>query len=288
VGIFVWLAIATAGARLTQQAESIGRSVPALTEQLQSGNAATTFGSQAGLSPDVQNRIRLWLKRNQARVSAFIAAAGQYAMHAAAIAFWAIVIPILSIWVLRDKHRWMRWLSQIPDDPVEKRRVRDTLAEINGAMRRYIWAQLLLSVFAFAAYAIFLSLIDLKYAIVIAAVAGLLELIFVFGPLATAIIVLGVALFSGQHHWLAIVVFLIGWRVVQDYVNTPLLFGERLDMHPLWVVLVLVLGWEIAGVIGMFLAVPIAAAVQITWCAWSKYGHPGKDLKSLFEAPRAA
>jgi predicted PurR-regulated permease PerM len=61
-------------------------------------------------------------------------------------------------------------------------------------------------------------------------------------------------------------------------VNIPLLLGKRLEMHPLIVVFVLVIGWEVGGVIGMFLAVPIAATVQIIWQAFSRHGNPGKEI----------
>jgi len=74
----------------------------------------------------------------------------------------------------------------------------------------------------------------------------------------------------------------------QDYINAPLLFGKRLEMHPLAVVITLMIGWSIGNVLGMFLAVPIAAVSQIVWETWTTHGSPARDIAALFELRKAA
>jgi predicted PurR-regulated permease PerM len=121
----------------------------------------------------------------------------------------------------------------------------------------------------------------------LAAVAGLLELIFVFGPISAGVVILGAAILGG-HNVVPVFIFLIGWRVLQDYVNAPLLFGKRLQLHPLAVVTILMIGWSIGKILGMFLAVPIVAVGQIIWETWTTQGTATKDLAALFEDRRAA
>jgi predicted PurR-regulated permease PerM len=288
VALLCWGLFALVGPNVRKETSKITQAGPALMQQVQSGEIANRLGSQAGWSGHIQGRMREWMNNNRERLSGWSRSLAAYAASLGAVIFWSIVIPILAIWVLRDKDQWIRSLAETPESISDKRRLRDTLHEIDRAMARYIWAQLLLSLFALIAFAAFLYLMKVPHALLLATAAAVLELIFVFGPLAAGVLVMGVAVFTGQQNWLPILIFLIAWRIVQDYVNTPLLFGERLEMHPLWVVFVLVIGWEMGGVIGMFIAVPIAAAVQIVWEAWSHHGHPGKNIKQLFEEPRAA
>ena len=62
--------------------------------------------------------------------------------------------------------------------------------------------------------------------------------------------------------------FIALWRLIQDYVNTPRLMRAGLELHPLLAILAILVGGEIAGVIGMFLSIPVVAALHIFWRNW--------------------
>jgi predicted PurR-regulated permease PerM len=285
--VVIYGAVAMIGPMVQREGRKVAQAAPQVWQQARSGQMPTQLHARGGWAGKLEQRAVQWIAKNQGRLEQWGERAAKYVTVAAAAVFWAIVIPILAIWVLKDKGRWIERLAKAPESVENRHRLRETLVEIDRAMARYIWAQLLLSLFAFGAYAIVLSLLHLPFALLLAVFAGVLELIFVFGPLVTAVVVLAVAVFSG-HSPIAVLVFLIAWRVVQDYVNTPLLFGERLEMHPLIVVIVLMIGWTAGNVIGMFIAVPIAAAVQIAWGAWSRHGKPIKDIIEVFKEPEAA
>lgn len=275
------------GHRVARETGRIAQQAPVYWRQIRAGEVPPQMRSQDGFSEKIEQRAIRWAAKNQARIEQWAHQAVKYAAYLAVVAFWAVVVLILGIFVLKDKDTWITALSTEPEAPATRRRLRLTLVEIDRVMARYIWAQVLLSLIAFGVFAIVLALLHLPFALLLAALQGLLEFVFVFGPLAAGIVILGAALFSG-HSLLATFAFLIAWRVVQDYVNTPLLFGKRLEMHPLVIVVVLMIGWSIGNVVGMFLAVPIAAAAQIAWEVWSATGTPGKDFASLFEESEAA
>lgn len=277
VGAFLLL-----GRKVDREAGRIAQEAPTYWKQIRAGQVPPQMKIQGGMAGKIQRRAIEWAAKNQERIEQWTRQAVKYAAYLAIFAFWAVVILILGVFVLKDKDGWIAALSREPEAADNRRRLRRTLVEIDRAMARYIWAQVLLSLIAFGAFAVVLSLLHLPFALLLAALQGLLEFVFVFGPLAAGVVILGAALFSG-HSLLATLGFLIAWRIVQDYVNTPLLFGKRLEMHPLVVVVVLMIGWSIGNMIGMFLAVPLAAAAQIAWQAWTTTGAPAKDVAALFD-----
>jgi predicted PurR-regulated permease PerM len=60
-------------------------------------------------------------------------------------------------------------------------------------------------------------------------------------------------------------VFILVWRGIQDYGTSPLVMARGIEIHPALVIFGVLAGGEIAGVAGMFLSVPIMAAVRIVW-----------------------
>jgi predicted PurR-regulated permease PerM len=76
------------------------------------------------------------------------------------------------------------------------------------------------------------------------------------------------AILTGYTHWVVVLAFLILWRGIQDYVTSPYLMGRGLQLHPLAVIFGVLVGGEVAGVVGLFLSVPVMASLRIIWKAW--------------------
>ena len=108
-----------------------------------------------------------------------------------------------------------------------------------------------------------LSLLGVPYSLVFAALAAPLEFIPVLGPLTAAVSALLVASFSGYEHLLWIALFFVAYRIFQDYVLSPYLMSEGIEIHPVLVIVGILAGEEIAGVPGMFLALPFLAALKV-------------------------
>jgi predicted PurR-regulated permease PerM len=266
---------------------SLNSKRPAYWAEIKDGRLPPELAKQTGAVGKLGQTLVRWTSRNQAWVEQFGHRIARLATDIAGVIFWSIVVLILGIFVLKDKDRWIRELTREPDEPSKRRRIHSMLIEIDRAMARYIWSLLILSAMAFVAFALVLWLLRVPSAILLAALEALLELIFVFGPITAGIVILGVAILSG-HNVLPVFIFLVAWRIMQDYVNAPLLFGKRLEMHPLAVVLILMIGWSIGQILGMFLAVPIVAVSQIIWETWTTHGTPMKDIAAFFEEPPAA
>lgn len=82
---------------------------------------------------------------------------------------------------------------------------------------------------------------------------------------------MGVAFLTGYSHLLVLFIFLVIWRLLQDYVNSPRILGDKLKLHPLAVLFGVLAGGEVAGVIGVFLSIPVLATIRILWHTWQLY-----------------
>ncbi len=139
----------------------------------------------------------------------------------------------------------------------------DILSDLNILLGQFMRALVTLSLATLTVYSIFFAIAGLPYAILLASVAALLEFIPLIGPLSAAAIILVAAAVSGAGHILVILVFLIAYRLFQDYVLSPHLMSSGVELHPLLVIFGALAGEELAGIPGMFLSVPVLAALRV-------------------------
>src|SRR5439155_2016818 len=106
--------------------------------------------------------------------------------------------------------------------------------------------------------------------------AGILEFVPLVGPLVVAILVALLALLhSGIGMAFVALLFLGVLRLVQDYVIYPRIIGQGIHLHPLAVILAILAGAEIAGVAGIFLAIPAIAILTVSYRHWLE--HRGSE-----------
>jgi predicted PurR-regulated permease PerM len=173
-----------------------------------------------------------------------------------------VLIPILSFFFLKDG-LLMRDAIVECFQPRRRSLAEEILRDLHLLVAQYIRALVLLAIAAFVAYSIVLSVLGVPYAVLLASVGGVLELIPFFGPLAAAVIALVVAGVSGYSHVLWLLVFFIVYRLFQDYVLSPYLLSSGVELHPLLVIFGVLAGERVAGVPGMFFSVPVIAALRI-------------------------
>jgi len=127
------------------------------------------------------------------------------------------------------------------------------------------WVHVVLAALAMVVITLVIWAMRVPYAFAVGPAAGALEFIPVVGPVIGIALVLGVGFFSGYHHLLGLFVFLLVWRGIQDYISSPRILGRHLSLHPLAVLFGVIAGGEVAGVIGVFLSIPVLATLRILW-----------------------
>jgi predicted PurR-regulated permease PerM len=85
-----------------------------------------------------------------------------------------------------------------------------------------------------------------------------------------------VALLMGYQHLLALIVFLGVWRLIQDYVSSPRIMGHSMELHPLAAIFGVMAGGEVAGILGIFLSIPVMASLRIVFRRWRLYAEKRK------------
>ena len=80
----------------------------------------------------------------------------------------------------------------------------------------------------------------------------------------------------GFPHWLALIVFLGVWRLIQDYVTSPRIMGHSMELHPLAAIFGVMAGGEVAGILGIFLSIPVMASLRIVFRRWRLYAEKRK------------
>lgn len=175
----------------------------------------------------------------------------------------AVLIPILSFFLLKDAHELRAGLLNTPVSAESRRFLEEILDDLHHLLAQYIRALVALSLSTLIVYSLYLEITGVPYGLLLAGIAGILEFIPVVGPLIAAASVLIVAGAAGYPHVGWILVFVIVFRLFQDYVLSPYLMGQGVELHPLLVLFGVLAGEKIAGVPGMFFSVPVIAALRV-------------------------
>jgi predicted PurR-regulated permease PerM len=182
--------------------------------------------------------------------------------------WWLVLVPILAIFFLKDGQKLGQQLINSVENLRTRNLVAATLGQMNVMVGQYIRSQIILAGLAIVVVTFVLWIMHVPYAFALGPAAGALEFIPVAGPAIGGLIVLAVALLAGYNHLFWLLLFLLVWRGIQDYITSPRIMGTTLELHPLMVLFGVLAGGEVAGVIGVFLSIPVLATLRILWHAW--------------------
>jgi len=236
----------------------------------------------AGVREAINNRVTLatelaWRYATEGAGSALVRALGYLP--------WLILIPILAFFLLKDAPSFRASALQLLPRGRWRWRGREFLQDLDHTLALYVRAQLIACLLIGIVCSIGFSLIGLRYALLVGIVAGLLEFIPLVGPFAVALVAVLVAGFYSVKQALAVVIFLGVLRVVQDYVIYPRIIGHGTHLHPLAVIVAILAGAELAGVVGIFLAIPMAGILSVCYRHWLEPGGGKGPTDALRPAP---
>jgi predicted PurR-regulated permease PerM len=196
---------------------------------------------------------------------------------------WLILIPILSFFFLKDAEAFRRSALQMLPRGRWRWRGDEFFQDVNSTLAAYIRAQLTACLFIGVLCALGFTLLGLPSPLVLGVIAGVCEFIPLIGPLLVLMVAALVAvLHGGLFLAFLVLVFLAVLRVVQDYVVYPRLIGQGIHLHPLAVIIAILSGAELAGIAGIFLAIPVVAILTVSYRHWLE--HRGSEgLADLLE-----
>jgi predicted PurR-regulated permease PerM len=204
---------------------------------------------------------------------------------------WLVLIPILAFFLLKDADSFRRSALQMLPRGRWRWRGDEFFQDVNSTLAAYIRAQLVACLLIGLICTGGFLLMGVPYPLVLGILAGLFEFIPLVGPLALAIIAALIASFYSVKLAIAVLFFLGVLRIAQDYVIYPRIIGQGIHLHPLAVILAVLAGAELAGVAGIFLAIPVIAIATVSYRHWLE--HKGSEglvadlLKPVEEAVTA-
>jgi predicted PurR-regulated permease PerM len=261
VGVLTLIGIQI-GTRVVEQAGNLSQRLPQMLANFQKPRPAPAAPLLSSLKEQILVRAQTEIASRSSDILDALSRAGLKALTVASNLIYVVIVPIVAFFFLKDGHLIRDNLLDMVEDGGRRALLADVLAEAHQLLTHYIRALVLLSLAAFTAYSIFFEITGLSYAILLAALAALLEFIPMLGPLAAAIVILVVAGISGGPV-LTILIFLLVYRVFQDYVLSPHFMGQGVELHPLLVLFGVFAGAEVAGIAGTFLSVPVLALARI-------------------------
>jgi len=253
------------GPKIADEGKSLTQSLPSLLSRLTSGQLVSEVGHNHGWSAARQLQIQNFFVSHLNDLSAFAQAIGAKLEEPLAHIWWLILIPILSLFFLKDGQSIASGVINLKDDPQEKATMAGIVSDVNIMLGSYIRSQMILAGLTLVAYTLVLSVLRVPYAFILGPIAGIFEFVPVVGPAIAAVSVFLIAVLTGYPHLIWVFLFLGAWRLIQDYLNAPKIMGKSLEISPLAQIFGVLAGAEIGGVVGALISVPVIAILRILW-----------------------
>lgn len=174
------------------------------------------------------------------------------------------ITPLVAFYLMRDWHGFVAHIERwIPRQHVAT--VRAEAAIVNQTLAGFVRGQILVGLILAIWYTVTLSIVGTNFAIVIGLLIGILSFIPIIGSAIGFVLAMGLTLVQTPT-WMAagavLLIFAIGQGVEANFLS-PKLVGDRVNLHPLWVIFALLAFGKLFGFIGVLLALPAAAVVGV-------------------------
>jgi len=188
----------------------------------------------------------------------------EYGMAVATNLIWLVIIPIISFYALRDYHLILaKGLLLVPKD--KRDLVQTAVSETTGVFGKYLRAMGIVSLLNGFATWLLLFIFHVPSALLVGILALFLYNIPYLGAIAINALIAAVSfLYGGTHECLVVTgIGLFMHNIVFDQIISPRILGGHVGLHPILSIIALLVGNLLLGVVGMILAVPVAACIQI-------------------------
>lgn len=249
--------VVTFSQRLPSYIERVRALIEPLLETLQTRFGLTSLDDFSKLASSQASEALGWI----ATLLASLVTGGAAIVNIVSLMF---ITPLVAYYLLRDWPKVMEkldhWLPRTEADTI-----RGQLIEIDRTLDGFVRGQAMVCLVLAIFYAVGLSLAGLDFGVLVGIFAGVASFIPFLGAFGGGLLSIGLALiqFPTWNPVLTIVAIFVAGQVLEGYFLTPKLVGDRVGLHPVWVIFALMVGGALFGFLGLLLAVPVAAAVGV-------------------------
>jgi len=185
-------------------------------------------------------------------------------MAVAALLTNLVLIPVVTFYLLRDWDLMIRGIHDLLPRNLESE-ISQMATDVDNVLGAFFRGQLMVMMVLGIIYTIGLWLVGIELAVLIGMGAGLLSIVPYLGSIVGVVVALGAAIFQFQdwlHPLMVLLVFGVGQSAEGMYL-TPKLVGDQIGLHPVTVIFAVLAGGQLFGFLGILLALPVAAALNV-------------------------
>ncbi|HEX9983328.1 MAG TPA: AI-2E family transporter [Thermoanaerobaculia bacterium] len=238
--------------RLISETSALAQHLPALIEQ----NILKPMERHIPVGM-IRDQLNNGVEMPRARVFLYVRSAGR-----AVASVMAILFMIAYMLIDAERLRNLMLLIYPPEVRGERRR---TMTRMGKRMSSWLSGQLLLSLIIGVSTFVGLLLLRVPYALPLAILAAIGELVPVLGPTVGAIPALAIALLHSPWQFWSVLVFAIVLQKVENLFIVPRVMSSKVSVSPLAIFIAFMMGASLLGIVGAILAVPLAAILQVTF-----------------------
>ena len=181
-----------------------------------------------------------------------------------------VTIAFLTLFMLLEGPAWVERIYGLISEPSQPR-WRKVGGDIYRTVGGYVTGNLAISLIAGVTSTAVLLVLGVPYAVALGLVVALLDLIPLAGATIAAIIVSAVGFLHSTTAGIVLVIFFVLYQQLENHVLQPLVYGRTVQLSPLIVLVAVLMGAELAGVIGALGAIPVAGSIQVIVVDWLEH-----------------
>ena len=178
-----------------------------------------------------------------------------------------VTIIFMTLFMLLEGPAWMeRFYGLVPTD--QQSRWRGVARDIYRTVGGYVTGNLLISVIAGITSTLVLLALGVPYAVALGLLVAILDLIPLAGATIAAIIVAAVGFIHSLLAGIILIAFFIVYQQIENHVLQPVVYSRTVQLSPLAILISVLVGAELAGVLGALAAIPVAGTIQVILVGW--------------------
>jgi len=255
---------------LVQQVSDFIQAVPGYVKELTAGRGPLGFLER---EYDVVDRVEKAVAGNEAAAESLAGGANaalDVGRSVLTFVVGVVTITFLTLFMLLEGPSWVN--RAITLLPAGRRRLARTIADdIYHMIGRYVTGNLLISLIAGTTTTIVLLALGVPYALALGLLVAILDLIPLAGATLAAIVVTLVAFTDSTTAGVIVLVFMVVYQQLENHLIQPLVYGRTIALSPLAILVSVLIGAEVAGIIGALVAIPIGGTIQIVISHWLEH-----------------
>lgn len=245
---------------LIAQLEELGEQLPKIITMYEDGTYAL-FENTAFLPEVFHDKMKLVIQQIEIKVENRLESFFHKITGILDVLFILVIVPVLVFYFLIDYERMKDSLFQLLSK-TSLIKTEKILTAIDKSLGSYLRGQIAISSIVALITFLMYHTFELKYALLLAIIMGLMNVIPYFGPIIGSVPAILIALTTSWHLAVIIMVTNIIIQIIENSFLSPYIMGKSVQIHPVIIILMLMIGAELGGVIGMIVVIPLTTILK--------------------------